>query len=261
MKAKVIWFRIFVIIFALSVIIRLTPLYSIVADPLRRSVAVFTVPVTHAINAIIDFGTTIRDIPTLAKENGALQAEITELKATNQKNQEAVQQNEIFRKELALNSANGKLVEAQIIARTGAITTQSIIIDKGSADGLGINMPVTAQGYLIGQINEADSHSSVVTLLSANSSLVPVLFQTSRFTGLLKGDSVGLAVDEIPKDTTIARGEGVVTSALGNAIYAGIPVGVVDSVDGSNSSIFQTARISSPVDLRKLEFVSVVKAQ
>ena len=130
-------------------------------------------------------------------------------------------------------------------------------INKGSDDGVKDGQPVISHGYLIGVTSQTTSNNSEVFLITNTRSLVPIILQDSRGTGLLKGGLEGLIAREIPVDSEIKIGESVLTSGLGGDLPAGIPVGQVTDIISKESEIFQQVTVDSPVNIGKLEVVFI----
>ncbi len=139
------------------------------------------------------------------------------------------------------------------------MSQQSLVINKGTNDGFAKGMAVVAQGFLVGRVEEALTHTSRVLLLTSSESLLPVVLQNSRSVGVLRGGASGLAIEEITRDVSISIDEAVVTSNIGDVIKSGIPVGKVTSVVAGKSDVFQSANVNSPIDLSRLEVVFGVK--
>lgn len=190
----------------------------------------------------------------LIKENLDLQSQLSVLK-------EAQHENEILKQELGF--ANTKkdlnLTSANIIGRSIAGYLRTIVIDRGEADSIKIGQAVLSQGYLVGTVKEVYQNTSEVTLITNYNSLVPVILQESRGTGLLRGGLQGLTVEEIPLNITIKSGENVVTSGLGGVVPAGILIGKVGTVVSHEGEIFQKTTVNSPIQIYYLEFVFVAK--
>lgn len=195
-----------------------------------------------------------RENQTLIKENLALQSQLAILK-------EVQHENEILKNEMGfLKTKNEmKLIPANIIGRSMAGYLKTVIIDRGNKDGLKEGQAVISQGFLIGTLRDVWANTSEVILITDNNSLVPVVLQESRGTGLLRGGLGGLAVEDIPLNMPMNKGEQVVTSNLGGDIPAGILIGNVEEVISKEGEIFQKASVKSPIQFYFLEFVFVVQ--
>lgn len=239
--------------------------FTISAVPIARDVAVASLaPIIISMRRVAEplwsAGQVIVAIPTLARENGELRARINELTALEATNREILHENDLLRKELSLSPhADNSLIAAQVISRVASVSQQEIVVNKGRDDGFKAGMAVLAQGYLIGRVTEVNANTSRITLITSPQSLLPVVLQNSRAVGLMRGGPEGLVITEIPRDVTITKDESLVSANLGDVIKSGIPVGAVSAVLSTDSDVFQSARIHSPVDLSRLEVVFGVK--
>ena len=75
---------------------------------------------------------------------------------------------------------NLKSTAARIVGASGDAWTSTVTIDKGSADGLTINMPVTSSAGVIGQIIEVSAKTSTVRLIGDENSGVSAMVQDTR---------------------------------------------------------------------------------
>jgi rod shape-determining protein MreC len=205
---------------------------------------------------VFQLGTSAKENQLLIKENLDLQSQITILK-------EVQHENEILKSELGLSrsiAGNYKMSPASIIGRASTGYLKTVTIDRGSNDGIKLGQAVISQGYLVGTIKNVYENTSEVSLITDYNSIVPVLLQESRGTGLLRGGLSGLTVEEIPLNISITPGEQVITSGLGGDIPPGISVGKVAEVVSKEGEIFQKVTVSSPIQIYFLEFVFVVNA-
>lgn len=209
----------------------------------------------------IGFFSIIANLRNLATENAQLRAKVTQLEADLSVLKEVKHENDLLRQELSFVENNREeFVPAQLIGRTTAGLIKDIVISRGERDGIRVGQAVMAQGYLIGAISEVTSNQATVRLVTHPGSLVPVVLQESRSTGLLRGGIGGLSMTDILIDATIAANETVVTSGLGGYLPSGLPVGKVVAVSASPGDITKRSSVSSPIDPSKLELVFVRKA-
>jgi len=215
----------------------------------------------HSFGQIPSFFKNIFQIGQIIKQNSSLVTENLELQSELAKLSEVKYENEILKKELQFSQteeAKTQLIPAAIIGRTSGYL-KAMTIDKGEKDGLTKGQAVVSQGFLIGTITEVRPDNSDVTLIADYNSLVPVVLEKSRGTGLLRGGLQGLIIEDIPLNIEIQSGENVVTSGLGGQIPAGIAVGKFLAVISRQGDIFQKVTVASPVDFSRLEVLFVVK--
>lgn len=239
-------------------------LISAFTPPVRNMVLYSTsplvMPLRRGVEAAARSWRTIGSIPTIAKENGRLQSRVHELESVTIKNAELQHENDILRKELSLTAtASTQLVAAQVISRSVSVTQQRLLLNKGTSDGMVNGMAIIAQGFLVGYVDNAMANTSEVVLVTSAEAHVPVVLQNSRSLGLMKGGAFGIVVEEIPRDIAITQGEAIVTTTTGDIIKGGIPVGTVGAILSTQSDVFQSVRIISPIDFSRLEIVFGVK--
>lgn len=190
----------------------------------------------------------------LVVENLKLQSEMVNLK-------EISYENEILKKELNFAQTQNNpntLIPVSIIGRTSGYL-KAVTIDKGTNAGLSNGQIVISQGFIVGAITQIRAENADVTLITDYNSLIPVVLQDSRGTGLIRGGLNGLVVEDIPLNTTVKFGENVLTSGLGGQIPAGLAVGKTREVISKAGEIFQKVTVVSPIDFSNLEVLFVVK--
>ena len=127
---------------------------------------------------------------------------------------------------------NLKSTAARIVGASGDAWTSTVTIDKGSADGLTINMPVTSSAGVIGQIIEVSAKTSTVRLIGDENSGVSAMVQDTRAQGMLQGQPDGtLRLDYVSADSDVKVGDIIVTSGIGGVFPKGLPLGTVSSVE------------------------------
>jgi rod shape-determining protein MreC len=154
---------------------------------------------------------------------------------------------------------NQETITAEVIAYDPNALTRTIIINRGSRDGLTPGMPVTTQLGLVGQITDVTATAARVLLVTDPSNNVSARLQTSRAQGTVIGLLSGsLRLELIPLDETVDDGDIVITSGLGGDFPADIPIGQVTSSSRESGALTQTAELRPLVNFDQLEFVLVV---
>lgn len=203
--------------------------------------------------------TTIGDI---SKENTALRQRVVELEAEVSQLQEVRHENEILKQELQFAQSDQlDHLSATLIGRSPTGIIKDLIIDRGSTDGISSGQAVISQGHLVGLVTEVAKKQATVRLLSNPRSLVPVMGQDSRSTGILRGGISGLTVTDLLIDSSIRQDETLITSSLGGELPAGIPIGKVIEVKERKGDITKKATIRSPLDVTKLEIVFIQRGK
>lgn len=151
-------------------------------------------------------------------------------------------------------------VAAQIIARDPSPWFKTIMIDKGSTDGLIKGSPVLVSEGIVGQIIKVAKNYSRVLLITDRNSAVDALVQNSRVRGIVKGNNEDDCsfVYALRKDE-VREGEMVVSSGLDQVFPKGLKIGKILKVTKVHSQLFQDITIETSVDFNKIEEVLVFR--
>src|SRR3989344_3799601 len=137
-------------------------------------------------------------IKGLVRENAGLNQKVDELSFSNARLLASQQENTALRKALNFKqNSEFNLISAAVILSDPTGFTQTIVIDKGSGDGLKLNQPVVvAPGILVGKISKLNPSSAEVTLITDPSVVVNGEVAESGARGLVKGEhGLGLTFD------------------------------------------------------------------
>jgi len=211
---------------------------------------------------------TIRDLMTSPRDVAALQVQISELEAENAQLRDQIitlqeQAAEAERLGALLNYARtrpeSRYLSTNVIGLDPSPFIRSINIGAGSDRGVLHGMPVLTDEGLVGRVTEVTAGTSRVQLITDPASAVNVQLQGSRADGLLAAQPNGeLWVELIDQNANVEPGELVLTSGLGGAFPADIPVGYVVSVRRRDFELFQRAVIQPTVNFEELEIVLLV---
>jgi rod shape-determining protein MreC len=158
---------------------------------------------------------------------------------------------------------------ARVIDKPQTLLEAWVKIDKGSADGLRVDMPVVgatpAVGEtlvdkgLVGKIVEVTAHTAKVRLITDAESSVTAKIQGSRAEGIVEGSISGMLVmDFVDRDLAVDPKLVVVSSGFGGVYPADIPIGIVSSVGEETINIYKEIEVQAFVDFRVLEEVMVL---
>jgi rod shape-determining protein MreC len=164
---------------------------------------------------------------------------------------------------------NTKFMVAQVIAKSPSRWQNWVLIDKGTNDGLRLDLPVVgatpiagetlAGKGLVGKITSINAHTAVVTLLTDSTLKVAAKIQGQRAEGVVEGSVSGrLTMDYVDRDIDVQPKLVIVTSGFGGVYPADIPIGIVASVSENNVNIYRDIEVQSFVDFRVLEEVMVI---
>jgi len=233
---------------------------------LERSIYALVRPVQSGLAHLLSGArSTWEDYLTLVnaqKENRRLAARIQELEQEMAECREIRASNE--RLETLLNfqsSMRMPTVVSRVIGEDSSGWFHTLLIDKGTRDGVERAMPVVAREGLVGHVVESADRTAKVLLITDRNSAVDVLLQESRTKAVLEG--VGrhdlCVLKYVPRSETVQKGEMVITSGLGGIYPKGLLVGKVAEVWKEGYGLFQRVEVSPKVDFQRLEEVLVIK--
>jgi rod shape-determining protein MreC len=176
------------------------------------------------------------------------------------------EENNILREQLGFFAKNKyKHILSNVIFR-GDIAdisgqTETIIIDKGSRDGLSPGLPVlSSEGIIVGKIAAVkDNIAEVYLTNNPKCKLAATILSQTNTTGIAEGE-LGLTIkmNFIPQNINIAKNNTVITSGLEKFIPRGLVIGNVIDVYKENNELWQTATIEPLVNGDDLIIVSII---
>ena len=106
---------------------------------------------------------------------------------------------------------------------------RSVIINRGSKDGVELGMAVMDKSFLIGKVVEVSFTTSRVLLLSDLNSKVPVDIMPNNIQSILSGTGTNNGVIQYIRQQELIEKDAVVfTSGAGGLFRSGIPIGKID---------------------------------
>lgn len=158
-------------------------------------------------------------------------------------------------------SLNHPTIAARVIAKDQTTLIKTVLIDKGTAHGISVGLPVVADRGVVGRIIESSRHVSRILLLIDENSNIDALLQESRNQGILQGGSSGIcSLKYIPKTETVKVGDVVLSAGLSGVFPKGLLLGAVTGADKNAEGMFQKVQVAPFVDFAKLEEVLVFSA-
>jgi rod shape-determining protein MreC len=220
--------------------------------------------VTGAVRGVGSLWTNYFDLRGVRGENQKLKKEIFFL---NQDLRFLEDRLQFFRSEAqvreGLAAFRGTIVPARVIGVDSANPYQTIVLDKGSLDGVGKDMAVCDRlGNLVGRTIEPVSfRETMVQLITDKDSSVSVVSAVARLTGSVTGKSgADCELRYVLASATGGQlGEELLTTGYDKIYPAGLRVGSIRSIEKDESSpIFLKIAVEPYYRLNTIDIVAVI---
>jgi rod shape-determining protein MreC len=210
-----------------------------------------------------DFREGLKTLETLEDENKRLSVANKDLSATNQTLRGLEAENNRLRNALGYAQRSVfTLVPARIVARDASTWYSSVIIDRGSAEGIKPDMAVLTEEGLVGKTSIVSDHSATVILVSDETCKVAVSVENSREQGIVRGERGSssslpqITLSFLSKQANLQPGQKVFTSGVGGVFPPSVLIGAIR--DYKVRELDGYATLVPAVDLTTLEDVFVV---
>jgi len=240
------------------------------ASPLNKLVGYVIVPFQNGISRI---GTWISvradelgELRVVLMENQQLKEQIDELTVQNTQLQQSKYELNNLRELYKLDEqySGYEKVGARIIARDSGNWFHSFTINKGSDDGLTVDMNVIASGGLVGRIVDIGTNWAKVTaIINDNSNVSGMVLASSDIlmvTGSLELMEDGVIGFEQLIDSAgdVQIGDKVVTSNISDKYLPSILIGYITEINQDSNNITKSGKITPAVDFEHLGEVLVI---
>ena len=150
-------------------------------------------------------------------------------------------------------------VAARVVGRNRSSVFKTVLINKGTADGIKTGFPVMGTGGVAGRIMETSRNASKVLLLVDYNSNIDALVQRNRCQGVLRGcGSSGCELRYVQRSEDVKTGDVVVSSGLAGVFPRGLLIGKVAVVEKGEVGLFQKVMVHPATDIARLEEVLVI---
>ena len=209
----------------------------------------------------------VSDIKELQKENESLRQKNEELSVTNnallQEKHELTELRNLY--QLDQTYADFPKTGCRIIAKENGSWYHSFVIDKGSEDGLSVDMNVMADGGLVGRITYIGRHWSRVQAVIDDNSNVSATVLSSQKNLIVSGNLTlyeegTISFSELADpDDLVKVGDSVVTSNISDKYLPGILIGYISEIQTDSNNLTKSGRITPAVDFSRLDTVLVIQ--
>ena len=203
----------------------------------------------------------------LLAENEALRQENEQLRTqlTNTQLQQSQLDDLLELYELSATYSEYPTTGAHVIAKGTSNWYDSFTIDKGSFDGIKVNMNVIASGGLVGIVTQVGENFSVVRSVIDDSNSISAMIVETGDNCIVSGDLEQMTQSnritftglEDPDDE-VKNGNAVVTSNISANYVPGLLIGYVEGLNGDKNDLTKSGSITPVVDFKHLNTVLVI---
>ena len=199
-------------------------------------------PVTTVTSSVSGYFGSIANLRSAQDENDALKQRIQELEVELKAKENLTAENERLNALLNLKEKSQyKVLNARIIGRDPSIWFDASIVNRGSLDGVKLNMPVVTNGGLLGRVTAVGPLTSQVDVLTRDKSGVGAVvgeIAGSNALGVVVGSSKRDLVEMryVPGSVQVEVGQSVYTTGQDGIYPAGLKVGEIVEVESGSAT-------------------------
>jgi rod shape-determining protein MreC len=226
--------------------------------------------VSNVVHPVSNFFSSLAKLPSLSRRNGELQRQVEDLKTAQQENQELAARIESLEQLIGLQAVTSRTIAARVIASGVSNFEWSITIDRGSDDGIQVDMPVVTGASdgprLVGRVIRVTPISSVVQLIIDRDFAVAGRLSTSQEAGLVMGRGEedlrmghlrpGIEVSQTDPESVFTLGYEV--NGQRGLYPPDILIGTVSRAFSEPDSVESSVTIRPAVDFSTLQYVLVI---
>lgn len=238
--------------------------------PFRAIADITVIPMQKGINQVgmwlSDLNENFETLQEVRAENEALKEKLDNLTIENnnlqQDKYELERLQELYK--LDQNYAEYEKVGANVIGKDSGNWFSTFTIDKGSEDGIRVDMNVMAGSGLVGIVVQTGPHWATVRSIIDDESNVSGMVLTTSDRCMVRGDLSLMDDGKIRfeqlenNDNEIKVGEQVVTSHISNKYLQGILIGYISEVNVDANNLTRSGYITPVVDFHNLQEVLVI---
>lgn len=237
-------------------------------DSLRNATSYVMTPMQKGLNTVgmwfSDKADNFETLKAIKKENEQLKAQVEALMAENSTLN--LERNELEQLRMLYQldrTYSYPKVAAQVIAKDSSNFFSTFTINKGSKDGMAVDMNVLSGSGLVGIITAVTDHTATVRSIiddySNVSAMVAITSDFCNVSGDLSLINDGLIrVGNIPKDSAVGDGYALVTSHISSKYLPGILIGYTSGITIDANNLTKSGYVTPVVDFEHIEYVLVI---
>ena len=221
-------------------------------------------PVTTVSSSVNNYFRSISSLRTAQSENDLLKQRIQELEVEVQQKEDLSSENGRLKSFLELKEQSPyKILAAQIIGRDPSVWFDTSIINRGSLDGVKLNMPIVTNGGLVGRVVAVSPLTAQIALITKDKSgLGAVVGELGNSSALGpvsgSGKKETLEMGYVPGSVEVRVGETVYTTGQDGIYPAGLKLGEIVEVRSGSATVPHQIFIKPSANLYAMQEVAVL---
>jgi rod shape-determining protein MreC len=221
-------------------------------------------PVTTVSSSVNNYFQSISSLRTAQSENDILKQRIQELEVEVKQKEDLTFETNRLKSLLELKEqAPYRILPAQIIGRDPSAWFDTSIINRGSLDGVKLNMPIATNGALVGRVIAVSPLTAQIALITKDKSgLGAVIGElgNSNALGVVSGNSKKevLEMGYVPGSVEVKVGETVYTTGQDGIYPPGLKLGEIVEVRSGSATITHQILIKPSANLYAMQEVAVL---
>ncbi len=221
-------------------------------------------PVTSVSSGLSNYFSSISNLRSAQSENDILKQKVQELELDIKGKEDLTAENDRLRSLLNLKeNSKYKVLTARIIGRDPSVWFDSSIINRGSLDGVKLNMPVVTDGGLIGRVTAVSPLTAQFDLITRDKSGVGGVvgeIGTSNVLGVVAGTSKSDLVEMkyVSGSADVQAGQVVYTTGQDGIYPAGLKIGEIVEVRSGSATTPHQIFIRPSAGINSIKEVGVL---
>lgn len=239
--------------------------------PLRAAAGYVVVPFQKGIASVggymYDRAEEMGQLKAVLEENQKLKEQVDELTMENAQLQQDKYELASLRELYDIDKATSdyEKMGARVIASDSSNWFYSFTIDKGSDNGIQVDMNVLAGSGLAGRVvSVGPNYARVLSIIADNSNIYGTVLSTSANL-MVSGNLQSVMSDGVirfdqlsDKEDKVSEGDKVVTSNISSKYLSGIPIGFISSINTAPNNMTKWGYITPAVDFQHIQEVLVI---
>jgi len=221
-------------------------------------------PVTTVSSSVNNYFRSISSLRTAQSENDLLKQRIQELEVEVQQKEDLSSENGRLKSFLELKEQSPyKILAAQIIGRDPSVWFDTSIINRGSLDGVKLNMPIVTNGGLVGRVVAVSPLTAQIALITKDKSGLGAVvgeLGNSNALGVVSGSGKKetLEMGYVPGSVEVQTGGIVYTTGQDGIYPAGLKLGEIVEVRSGSATVPHQIFIKPSANLYAMQEVAVL---